>query len=95
MFTFLVSLHVLVCILLILVVLFQMGKGAGLANVLGGGPSGVFGASTTTFFTRLTTIVAVIFMITSLYLSLIAHEKFAQSSLKKSLMKEQKIPAKK
>lgn len=95
MFAFLISLHILVCILLILIVLFQMGKGAGLSNIFGGGPGGVFGASTSKFFTKLTTGVAVVFMVTSLYLSLIAHEKFAQSSLKKSLMKEEKIPAKK
>ena len=71
-----------------------MGKGAGLSNIFGGGPSGVFGASTSTFFTRLTSGVAVIFMLTSLYLSLIAHEKFARSSLKKAILKEEKIPKK-
>jgi len=94
MFTFLIALHILVSILLILIVLFQVGKGAGLSNIFGGGPSGVFGASTSTFFTRLTSGVAIVFMLTSLYLSLIAHEKFTQSSLKNLLIKGQSLPKK-
>ncbi|HEX67769.1 MAG TPA: preprotein translocase subunit SecG [bacterium] len=88
MFGLLIAFHVLVCILLILTVLLQLGKGAGLANIFGGGPSGVFGASTSAFFARLTSGLAIIFMLTSLYLSLIAHEKFLESKLKKALQKE-------
>ena len=95
MFIFLIILHILASVLLILIVLFQVGKGAGLSNIFGGGPSGVFGASTSAFFTRLTSGVAAIFMLTSLYLSLIAHEKFARSSVKKILLKEQQQTPKK
>ncbi len=91
MFAVLLGLHILVSILLILTVLLQLGKGAGLANVFGGGPSGVFGASTSLFFARLTSALAIIFMGTSLYLSTVAHKKFVRSSLKRIIQKEEKV----
>jgi preprotein translocase subunit SecG len=67
----LVVLHVLVCIFLVAVVLLQRGKGAEIGAVFGGGASGtVFGSrGAGNFLTRLTTVSATIFMITSLTLS--------------------------
>lgn len=60
-------LHVLVCLGLILVVLLQTGKGAEVGAVFGGSSSTVFGSSGAgNFLTRLTTAMAVVFMITSL-----------------------------
>ena len=67
----LVILHVLVCIFLVAVVLLQRGKGAEIGAVFGGGASGtVFGSrGAGNFLTKLTTVSATIFMITSLTLS--------------------------
>ena len=69
--TVLVVLHVMVCIFLIAVVLLQRGKGAEIGAVFGSGASStVFGSrGAGNLLTKLTTISAVIFMLTSLSLS--------------------------
>jgi preprotein translocase subunit SecG len=69
--TVLVVLHVVVCFFLIAVVLLQRGRGAEIGAVFGGGASStVFGSrGAGNFLTKLTTISAVIFMLTSLSLS--------------------------
>ncbi len=71
MTTFLTVLHILVCLILIVVVLLQRGKGAEIGAVFGGGASStVFGSrGAGNFFTRLTAGAAVVFMLTSLVLS--------------------------
>ena len=63
--------HVLVCLFLILVVLAQQGKGQDLASAFGGGGSATaFGArGTATLLSKITTVAAVIFMLTSLTLT--------------------------
>jgi len=67
----LISLHVIVCIALIIVVLLQAGKGAEIGASFGAGSSQtVFGATGgKNFMSRLTTGAAVIFMLTSLTLA--------------------------
>src|SRR6476659_4592566 len=78
--TFLTVVHVLVCVFLILVVLLQAGKGGGMGIAFGGGGGSqtVFGSSGAgNFLTRLTSITAVIFMVTSLAL---AHNSSQQDS---------------
>ncbi len=67
----LIVLHVLVCIALIIVVLLQSGKGAEIGASFGAGASQtVFGATGgKSFMSRMTTSVAVIFMLTSLTLA--------------------------
>ena len=63
-------LHVTVCIVLILVVLLQAGKGANMGAVFGGSSQTIFGSSGPgTFLGKMTTAVAIIFMLTSLSLS--------------------------
>ena len=65
--------HVLVCVFLILVVLLQQGKGADWAGTFGGGGSQtVFGArGAGTVLSKATTAAAIIFMITSLALTIL------------------------
>lgn len=65
--------HVTVCIFLILVVLLQTGKGSDIAAAFGGSSQTAFGArGATTFLSKLTTGAAVLFMITSMTLALVA-----------------------
>jgi preprotein translocase subunit SecG len=62
--------HVIVCIVLILVVLLQAGKGANMGAVFGGSSQTIFGSSGPgTFLGKMTTGVAIIFMLTSFSLS--------------------------
>jgi preprotein translocase subunit SecG len=61
--------HILVSLGLILVVLLQTGKGAEMGAVFGGSSNTIFGSSGAgNFLTRVTTGMAVVFMITSLSL---------------------------
>jgi preprotein translocase subunit SecG len=65
--------HVIVSIGLILVVLLQTGKGAEMGAVFGGSSSTIFGSSGAgNFLTRLTTAMAIVFMMTSLTLGYFA-----------------------
>jgi preprotein translocase subunit SecG len=69
-------LHVIVSIGLILVVLLQTGKGAEVGAVFGGSSATIFGSSGAgNFLTRLTTGMAIVFMITSLTLGYFAGKK--------------------
>jgi preprotein translocase subunit SecG len=66
--------HVLVCLFLIIVVLLQSGKAADLAGAFGGmGSQTAFGPrGSATLLSKATTISAVLFMVTSLSLSIMA-----------------------
>jgi len=65
--------HILTSIGLILVVLLQQGKGAEMGAVFGGSSSTIFGSSGAgNFLTRMTTGMAIVFMITSLTLGYFA-----------------------
>lgn len=67
---FVTIIHVLVCFILVLVVLLQAGKGANMGAVFGGSSQTIFGSSGPgTFLGKMTTAVAIIFMVTSLMLS--------------------------
>jgi preprotein translocase subunit SecG len=73
MFTFILIIHVIVCLFLILIVLVQGGKGAELGAAFGGSSQTLFGArGAATVFGKLTTIAAVVFMLTSLTLAIMA-----------------------
>lgn len=67
----LILIHVAVCVGLILIVLVQKGKGAGMGAAFGGSSQTVFGsAGATSFLHKVTTIVAIVFMLSSLSLSM-------------------------
>jgi preprotein translocase subunit SecG len=81
MTTLITVLHVTVCILLILIVLLQSGKGAEMGVSIGGGGSQtLFGASgPATILTKITTVIAIIFMVTSLTLAYFSGHKAEKS----------------
>lgn len=66
--------HIVVCIFLIIVVLLQSGKAADLAGAFGGmGSQTAFGPrGSATLLSKATTISAVLFMVTSMSLSILA-----------------------
>ena len=74
MYILLLILHVIVCLFLIIVVLLQSGKAADLAGAFGGmGSQTAFGPrGSATLLSKATTISAVLFMVTSLSLSILA-----------------------
>jgi preprotein translocase subunit SecG len=83
-----VVLHVLVCIALILIVLLQAGKGAEMGAAFGGASQTIFGsAGAMGFLSKLTTVAAVIFMITSLLLT------FSSTKRASTIMKERPAPS--
>jgi len=75
--------HVLVCFALIMIVLLQAGKGAEMGAAFGGASQTIFGSSGAMgFLSKLTTVVAVLFMITSLLLT------FSSTKRASSVIKE-------
>jgi len=85
---FIKVIHIIVCIFLIVLVLLQPGKGGGLGSVFGGGSSdSVFGSSgAAPFLTKLTRLLALIFVITSLSLGY-----FSVRSIKSTVISD--VPA--
>jgi preprotein translocase subunit SecG len=71
MWGILIVLHVLVSVLMIMIILLQTGKGAEIGAAFGGGYSQtLFGSSGPIgFLNKLTTVVAIFFMLTSLLLA--------------------------
>lgn len=85
--------HVLVCFFLIVVVLLQSGQAADLAGAFGGmGSQTAFGPrGSATLMSKATTAAAVIFMITSITLSIYAQRSAASTG---SVLEHVKAPAK-
>ena len=81
MFILLTIVHVLVCVFLIIVVLLQSGKAADLAGAFGGmGSQTAFGPrGSATLLSKATTISAILFMVTSLGLSVMATQSSGPS----------------
>ena len=95
--TLLVILHVIVCLFLIGVVLIQQGKSADLAGAFGGAGSqtafGPRGASN--LLTRLTTWSAIIFMLTSIGLTVALARTSGSKSVLSGTATHRSAPAKK
>jgi len=84
MYSVFIFIHIIVCVGLIMVVLFQAGKGAGLGNLFGGGGGGdqLFSApSGSAFIKKVTTGMAVVFIITSVMLTLLSSRQNRRSLL--------------
>jgi preprotein translocase subunit SecG len=93
-----VVVHVIVCLFLIIVVLLQSGQSADLAAAFGGqGSQTAFGPrGAATVLTKATTVCAVIFMLTSITLSIMNAKKTSGSVLSgEKTTQQQSAPAKK
>ncbi len=84
--TLVTIIHIFVCLMLIGIVLLQQGKGADMGATFGGGSNTLFGASgADNFLTRVTTITAICFMCTSVFLAFHMREgSIAEGSLFKN-----------
>ncbi|MDZ7332288.1 MAG: preprotein translocase subunit SecG [candidate division KSB1 bacterium] len=99
--TFLIILHFIVTILLMIVILLQSSKGGGLAGVFGGGGAmgTVFGGrGAASFLSKVTTVLAAIFLGLALLISYIDKGRSVDSELademrKRSEMESQSAPA--
>lgn len=82
---FITVIHVISCVLLVIVVLMQQSKGDGMGSAFGGGGSAtqsVLGGSAANVITKLTTALAVVFMVTSLVLAYFSSRQSSDSLLK-------------
>ncbi len=89
--------HVLICLLLVVTVLLQAGKGGGLAGSIGGGlaSSSVLGGRTAaTFLTKATTILATAFMLSCLVQSVAFQTaETTPTTATQRTMSEEQVPA--
>jgi preprotein translocase subunit SecG len=96
MLILLTIIHVVVCLFLIGVVLLQSGKAADLAGAFGGmGSQTAFGPrGAATALSRATTVSAILFMVTSLSLSIVASRNIggASSVLDRTAPRQSTIP---
>src|SRR5450631_2048620 len=93
----LVVIHVIVCLFLIGVVLLQTGKSADLAGAFGGqGSQTAFGPrGASNLLTKLTTYSAIIFMLTSIGLTILLSRASGDHSVLSGTKTTQSTPAKK
>ena len=93
----LIILHVAVCIALIMIVLLQSGKGADMGAAFGGGASQTLFGSTgaSTFLGKLTTVAAVVFMLTSFGLAYMSGHRTEESIMldAKPPVEQRTVPA--
>ena len=97
MFSFMVIFHIVVCIVLILSVLLQSGKGGGLSSAFGGGGAGggmagqMFGGrGAATFLSKITSIVAALYMIMVIGLNLVPNDSQGpRSVIREEALKQQ------
>ncbi len=81
MHTLVVVIHVTVCLILIGVVLLQSGKGAEMGAAFGGSSQTIFGSrGAATFLSKLTVSAAIVFMVTSMTLSVMSRSGSVVSS---------------
>jgi preprotein translocase subunit SecG len=84
------AIHIIVSIFLIITVLLQPGKGDDLGTIFGGSSQSIFGASgAVPFLTKVTRILAVVFIITSLSLGY-----FSAKGIRSSVIEESGPPLK-
>lgn len=87
MYAILIVVHVIVSIFLIAVILLQAGRGGGLADSFGGSQmQSLFGTKSTTVLTRMTTVCAVVFILSCLSLAIVSSRR------SKSLVERVDIP---
>lgn len=78
LFNLILAVHVVASLLLIGIVLIQGSKADGLSGFLGGAGTTFFGTSTATVIVKATTVIGIVFMITSITLTVL-HSRRART----------------
>ncbi|MBI4212536.1 MAG: preprotein translocase subunit SecG [Deltaproteobacteria bacterium] len=87
--TIILVIHVLLCLFLVGVILLQAGKGAEMGAAFGGASQTLFGSrGPATFLTKITTGVAIFFLVTSIWLA----EMSKQRSMPSSVLDSVQVP---
>ncbi|HSA85470.1 MAG TPA: preprotein translocase subunit SecG [Nitrospira sp.] len=82
LYTLIVIVHVFICFLMIGAILLQSGKGAEIGAAFGGSSQTVFGSrGPANFLSKLTVVVAAVFMVTSLTLAILAKQRNFSSTV--------------
>ena len=90
--TILITIHYILCFFLIMIILLQAGKGADIGAVFGGASQTVFGSrGPATFLNKATAIVAVCFIVTSVWLAHIAKTRTSETVLDSATTEQQGI----
>ena len=80
--TLIMVIHLVTCIFLILFVLLQAGKGAEVGATFGGVSQTFFGAQGGNIFSKITTVLAFVFMATSIGLTIYQHSRATDTVMK-------------
>ncbi len=82
MHTLVIIIHIIACFLMIGAILLQSGKGAEIGASFGGSSQTVFGSrGPANFLSKFTVVVAVVFMVTSFSLAILAKQKTFASTV--------------
>jgi len=77
--TLIIVVHMITCFFLILFVLLQAGKGAEVGATFGGISQTFFGSQGGSVLTKITTVLAFVFMLTSIGLTVVQHRAITKS----------------
>lgn len=90
MYNLVLALHIIVCILLVVVILIQRGRGGGLVEALAGAES-LFGTKTPSFLVKATTTLAILFFITSTSLAFLSKQRGLSILEREKIQKEEVV----
>ncbi|HSB45147.1 MAG TPA: preprotein translocase subunit SecG [Nitrospira sp.] len=94
MHTLVIIIHIVACFLMIGAILLQSGKGAEIGASFGGSSQTVFGSrGPANFLSKFTVVVAIVFMVTSFSLAILAKQKTFSSTVIDLKKKETSQPA--
>jgi len=79
MSTLIIVIHIITCLFLIMFVLLQAGKGAEVGAAFGGISQTFFGSQGGNVLTKITTVLAFVFMLTSIGLTVVQHRAITKS----------------
>ena len=90
--TLIIVVHVITCFFLILFVLLQAGKGAEVGATFGGISQTFFGTQGGNILSKITTVLAFVFMITSIGLTAYQHRQLSSTVMDQSVVTQPAAP---